>query len=137
MTLKGSLSYSEKFVLIIILSLNGDMMEGNSASLVEEQEGMVRVKRAVGGRKTRKAKKGGSSKTARKTKQKKGRSGNSCKHLHPDCWWERDRCWCPYTGMGCVYSSKKNSFLPSSLSQKWQKMNNVVTISHPQGGCKH
>ena len=50
MTLKGSLSDTELFFLIIILRLNGDMMEGNPTSLVEEQEGMVRVKRAVGGK---------------------------------------------------------------------------------------
>ena len=136
MTLKGSLSYSEKFVLIIILSLNGDMIEGNPTSLVEEQEGMVRVKRAVGGRKSKKAKKGGSSKTDRKTKQKKGRSGNPCARIHETCRLMNGRCSCPWP-LGCVYSSKKNSFLPSSLSQKWQKMNHVVTISHPQEGCKH
>merc|ERR1712001_628446 len=32
-------------------SLNGDMIDGNPTSLVEEQEGMVRVKRAAGARK--------------------------------------------------------------------------------------
>ena len=119
MTLKGSLSDTELFFLIIILRLNGDMMEGNPTSLVEEQEGMVRVKRAVGGRKSRKAKKRGSSKTTKKTKQKKGRRGNSgnCKDINPKCWWEWGRCWCPAgsggsggsggPGLGCVYSSKK------------------------------
>jgi len=31
--------------------INGDLTKGNPTSLVEEQEGMVRVKRAVGGKK--------------------------------------------------------------------------------------
>merc|ERR1712113_43483 len=34
-------------------SLNGDMVEGNPTRLVEENEGMVRVKREVGGRRRR------------------------------------------------------------------------------------
>merc|ERR1711863_177094 len=71
--------------------LNGDMIDGNPTSLVEEQEGMVRVKRAAGARKGVKQGRMGGRKTTLRKAGKKGRGKQKGK---------RGRKWNPFKGKG-------------------------------------
>ena len=90
------------------LRINEDLMKGNPTNLVEEQEGMVRVKRAVGGdRNRRKTKKGGSKKKLKSKKNKKSKKPK--KQTKVGKQNRGGPLWRPHLGYyGCVYSSKKS-----------------------------